>query len=303
MTMLSSNYEFKEYQVKYASLEEARKLLTSEDAFTSAWSDFDIDSRMGKAGSTKSELLEHIKAQALEWTKDDKENINASITRINKKLLAANISLSIGEVTLVKTTAEEEGGAAGYTRGQYIVIAESVISSDEVSLDKFMVHELFHVISRTNPLLREKLYQIIGFHMMESIEYPEVLKPYRITNPDATQTDSYIMLDVGGDHPVPCMMILYANKAYEGGSFFNYLNIGFLELDKESYKAKISDEGPVIHGMKDAKNFFQQVGRNTQYIIHPEEIVADNFAFAVLGNQDLVDQGIVQEILSALKGE
>jgi len=296
MTLTYSDDVHDMYQVKFAELEEAQSLLTTEDAFTGAWSDFDIDSRMGKAGSTKAELLDHIKAQVLAWSEADKTKINTALRRINDKLNQADFHFDIEEVTLIKTTAKEEGGAGGYTRGKYIVISEGSLGGNEAALDGLLVHELFHVISRSNPTLRENLYNIIGFQIMEPIEYPDVLKPYRITNPDAVQTDSYILLDIGAAEKVPCMMILYAKKAYEGGSFFNYLNIGFLELDKQSMQPLLSKEGPVIHGMSDAKDFFDQVGKNTQYIIHPEEIMAENFSFAILGKEKLVDENIVNQI-------
>ena len=167
-------------------------------------------------------------------------------------------------------------------------------------LDKLIAHELFHVISRSQPELRKKLYSIIGFKIIGNIDYPDVLKPYRITNPDATQTDSYINVMIG-DKEQSCMMILYASGAYNGGSFFNYLNIGFLLLqgDKQMSPVIIA-EGPVIYNMKEVSNFYEQVGRNTQYIIHPEEIMADNFAFVLLDKKDLPDMRIVSEIKSLL---
>jgi hypothetical protein len=34
-----------------------------------------------------------------------------------------------------------------------------------------------------------------------------------------------------------------------------------------------------------AGGFFDQVGRNTRYLIHPEEILADNFVLVVLGGE------------------
>ena len=42
-------------------------------------------------------------------------------------------------------------------------------------------------------------------------------------------------------------------------------------------------------------NFFEQVGRNTNYIINPEEILAENFAFLltrkpVTGTPELIEK-------------
>jgi len=291
------------FEMTFATKAEAQTLLTTPDDFTKAWSAFDIDSRMGKAGSTRAELMDHITAQALEWSEDDKSKINASIARIKTQLTKQNINLTLKEaVTLVKTTAKEEGGAMGYTRGNYIVLAENFHQMGDEDLDKILVHELFHVISRSNPSLRSKLYEIIGFSMMPEVSYPTALLPYRITNPDATQTDSYITLKVS-EEEVPCIMILYSKGNYEGGSFFQYLNIGFLKLEAKTKQTVLNEEGPVIYGMQEVENFFEQVGKNTQYIIHPEEIMADNFAFAVLGKEGMTDQAIIEKIRKVLKAE
>jgi len=288
--------------LKFATVEQAQKLLVTEDSFTAAWSQFDIDSRMGKAGSSREELLSFIPEQVLEWTEEEKKKIVASLKRVEQSIKDNGLAIVMDKaVFLVKTTAEEEGGAAAYTRGNYIVCSEAFAQMPPEGMDKVLVHELFHVISRSQPELREELYGLIGFEMMPEIAYPKALRAYRITNPDATQTDSYITVTVGGK-AVPCMMILYAKGDYTGGSFFNYLSIGFLELQGDETKsAVIGREGPVIHGMDEVENFFEQVGRNTQYIIHPEEIIADNFAFAVLGEEGLPDQELVQRIQAVLK--
>ena len=88
-------------------------------------------------------------------------------------------------------------------------------------------------------------------------------------------------------------MLIYANKPYEGGSFFNYLTIGLMPL--KDGKAEQKDGKTVIYGIKDAENFFEQVERNTNYIINPEEILAENFAFLltrkpVSGTPELIEK-------------
>jgi hypothetical protein len=52
--------------------------------------------------------------------------------------------------------------------------------------------------------------------------------------------------------------------------------------------------------------FYEQVGRNTEYIIHPEEILADNFAMLVLADQDVPSPEILkklQDVLTEKAGE
>ena len=44
----------------------------------------------------------------------------------------------------------------------------------------------------------------------------------------------------------------------------------------------------------------EQVGNNTDYIIHPEEILADNFALLVLGEHNMPSPEIPQKMREIL---
>ncbi len=273
-----------------------------EDEFTDSWSQFDIDSRMQKKHSTKNELLNYIASQAREWTVDEKTKIVPILMSINELIIKEDLNIDFpDEIYFIKTTADEEGGAGGYTRANYVVLKEDILSSPNESLKQIIVHELFHVLSRNNPAFRKQMYGIIGFEIVNVIPYPENLKDYRITNPDAPQTDAFIKLNVNGEE-VECMMILYSDRDYDGGEFFKYLNVGFMRLKGDTVKEiALIDEKPVIYTFKEVSDFYEQVGKNTGYIIHPEEILADNFAFALLNKEGLPNPEIVDEIKEKLK--
>lgn len=291
-----------EESIQFARLDKAKQLLSQEDEFTESWSQFDIDSRCGKQNSTKEELFKLITENAREWTSEEKEKINAILKKIDSLIKEQAYQIAIPkEVFLVKTTGAEEGGAEGYTRAKYIVLKNNILSKPEDMLQSLIVHELFHVLSRNNPEFRQDMYEIIGFRMMPKIDYPDKIRNLRITNPDAPQTDSYISLMVDSQK-VNCMMVLYAKGDYEGGSFFQYLQVGFLELEGDSIKtAAIKDKEPSIYPLIDVKGFFEQIGNNTQYIIHPEEIMAENFVLAIYNSEGLKDQEIVDKIKRKLK--
>lgn len=98
------------------------------------------------------------------------------------------------------------------------------------------------------------------------------------------------------------MMILYSTQDYSSGDFFKYLNVGFLSIKGDVNKSvELVGNKPVIYNIKQVTEFFEQVGKNTQYIIHPEEILADNFAFAILNKTRLPNQDIVDKIKMKLK--
>ena len=289
--------------IKFADEATAAELLLTEDAFTESWSQFDIDSRLGKADGSKKDLFSHIKQQVRKFEREEVTLVNDVFHSINKRIVNLKLQVDLPEtITLIKTTGAEEGGAGAYTRGDYIVLTEMALKLPYTEMEKIMIHELFHLLSRKDESFRAKMYGIIGFSIGNSVDYPEKLASLRITNPDAPQTDSYLSFEVDG-RSGDYMMILYSDKAYEGGSFFNYLKIGFLLLTEgEKKTAKLVDGAPVVLAMEEvAGPFFEKVGKNTQYIIHPEEIMADNFAMAVLDKKELPSQWIIDKIISSLQ--
>jgi len=200
-------------------------------------------------------------------------------------------------ITLVKTTGAEEGHAF-YTRDTAIMIPERESGpANEELLEKTIAHELFHILSRNNPELREKLYRVIGFTKCNEVGFPEELKSRKITNPDAPRNDHSIRVRVK-DKQEDVVPILFANSpSYDpakGGEFFNYLQLGFLPVSKSSATGKTPLTSQEISG------FSEQIGRNTKYIIHPEEILADNFALLVMGEDDVQSPEILKKMRAVL---
>ena len=94
----------------------------------------------------------------IDWTDEQKEDTLPVLEEIKSEL--AFIKWQFPEVVyLVKTNGSEEGGAA-YTRSNGIVLPGRRGGGRSKGL---ITHELFHVLSRHNPELRDKIYAVIGF--------------------------------------------------------------------------------------------------------------------------------------------
>jgi hypothetical protein len=288
--------------VKFASIDKGKELLTTEDEFTKCWSQFDIDSRLQKTNANKEDLFKYISKQYREWTREEITKINLILNYVDKTISDRGYKITFpNEIYFIKTTTAEEGSAGGYTRANYVVLKEDIMSMPETELRQVIIHELFHILTRNNPEFKEKMYQVIGFKIINEISFPKSIKSFRITNPDAPKMDSYIKLKKD-NKTVNCMMILYSKKDYCGGSFFDYLRVGFIKLkDDNNNEFEVVNNRPVIIKFNEVSNFFEQVGNNTQYIIHPEEILADNFAFAIENREGLPSQSIIDKIQSKLK--
>jgi hypothetical protein len=277
----------------FATVQEAQSLLAERDDFVDRMSPFDRAARLQSADDvTVDEYLAHAKQNALAWPADEQAKVEAALAAISPKLAELDVPLP-ATVHLVHTTGREEGGAA-YTRGATVVLPEpllAVTAGDK--LERLVAHELFHVLSRTQPELKQKLYAAIGFEPCGEVELPADYADRRITNPDGPHNDYCIKVEIdGASHwVVPILYSRTANyDASAGGGFFPYLQFRFLAIDRPIDNTADGPAKPTLEGGKpllteplEAANFFEQVGRNTQYIIHPDEILADNFALLITG--------------------
>ena len=284
--------------VRFASVNEGAEILGRKDEFIQRLSTFDRAARMKTDRSiSEDEFLKFVKGSVLTWNESEKAKIEAAIASIRPGLDALPLSLP-KIVNLVKTSGAEEGHAF-YTRDTAIVLPEKETDEgDSVLLKRTIAHELFHILSRGNPALREKLYELIGFKKCGEVEFPSDLKSRKITNPDAPRNDHAIQIRVGGEE-VRAVPILFSNAAkYDvnrGGEFFNYLQLSFLQVPR------MSSAKPVLAAPEEVSGFFEQVGRNTNYFIHPEEILADNFALLILDEHNVPSPEILEKMRRILE--
>jgi hypothetical protein len=292
--------------VHFASQSEGRQILVAKDDFIQRLSPFDRSARMktNKAVS-EAELLEFIRTNVVDWPKGEMQTVQAAIEAIQPLLRDRPLPLP-PTVQFIKTTGAEEGNAA-YTRATAIVLPKSELAKSQKDLQKVICHELFHILSRQNPELREKLYDIIGFTKCNEIKLPPELERRKITNPDAPRNDHFIRLKIDGHESLAVPILLSSVETYDvkrGGEFFAYLQFQFLVVERTSssqnFKAVFDGSSPRLVGMQHVSGFMEQVGRNTDYIIHPEEILADNFALLVLNEGNVASPEILQKMREVL---
>jgi len=298
--------------VQFATLEEGRAILTSRDDFVQRMSPFDRAARL-KTDREVSErdYLDFVGENVLAWNDAEKERVHSALRAIQPEFEALSLPLP-QQVMLIKTTGNEEGGAA-YTRANAIILPEAEVKRPVSRIRKTVSHELFHVLSRANPELRERLYEAIGFVKCEEVAFPPELKARKITNPDAPRNDHCIRLDVDGTEHWAVPILFSSVEKYDvarGGKFFKYLQFQFLLVERPEGSATVTSlddgGGAKLVSPQEVRGFFEQVGRNTRYIIHPEEILADNFALLVLGARDVPSPEIVkrlEKVLSSSKNE
>lgn len=281
---------------RFATVDEGRAVLGARDDFVSRLSPFDRAARLKSAEAvSEARFLEFVGASVLAWEDDaSRKRVARAVDSVSARLARLDIALP-GDVLLVRTTGREEGGAA-YTRGHAIVLPDPVLADAKDDLARLIAHETFHILSRGSKALRTRAYRIIGFAPCPEFRFPADLLDRKITNPDAPRNDHCIEVTHKGA-AARAMPVLFASTPYDaakGGEFFEYLQFKL---------ALVSDAGPRFVDVGEVEGYFEKIGNNTQYIIHPEEILADNFALHFFEGKPVPSPAIPAAVLKAVQDE
>ncbi|MEZ6115515.1 MAG: hypothetical protein R3C28_02925 [Pirellulaceae bacterium] len=289
--------------LEFATQEQAGQTLGKSDSFTSNQQPLERQIRLqAEKPISEAQLLEFASRQALDWNDEDRQKIREAVQPllVNLKRLDHLLPAQVG---LIKTTGKEEGGA-GYCRSNFIILPTKTINQPTPAVTRILAHELFHILSQHRPDLRRPLYRIIGFVPIEPVDLPQALAARRITNPDAIELNYVLPLHIQRKAaPTAVLPITFSRRAnYEGGSLFAYLDFQLLVLTKvdDTWVVLMAGGDPVLREPDAVAEFQRAIGRNTSYIIHPEEIMADNFVHWMLGKQDVPDLWIIQQLEKTL---
>lgn len=293
-------------ELRFATAKEAQRILAIKDDFIERLSPFDRAARV-KTDRDVSEpqFLRFIASASRDWEPYERHRIAAAFQAIRSEL--NRLSLPLPEtIYMIKTSGAEEGRAA-YTRQNAIIIPENMLQSSDRETRRMLAHELFHISSRANPKLAGALYEAIGFRVCGEAPFPAGLASRKITNPDAPKNDHCIRLKVNGQDVWAVPILFSRTPRYDTlrrGEFFEYLQMALLLVEGPAPsgvpRVLNGPQGPRLVTLREVVGFFEQVGRNTNYVLHPEEILAENFALLVLRDQNVRSPEILTKIRNTL---
>ena len=268
--------------VDFADLHRAQKTLGHKDRWARQLSDFEMGARQRTAEPTNlKEFLDFAAGAGRRWTALEKANWQALVGKLSDAMKGLN--LHVPNIDLIKTSGEEEFGAA-YTRRHAIMFPESMTSlptTDSRRAYFLLAHEVFHVLSRADPLLRDDLYALLGFKTVDGFEYPVELEDRRLSNPDAFEYLHTLTVQSGSENvdvmPV-IQSLLPLNEVIQLPNFFDALDIVLLSVDPGTGEALRDGNGDLIKYNFGNTNWIPLMLRNSSFIIHPEEVLAENFA-------------------------
>ncbi len=302
MLLLIGIFQAQGQNLYFASAEKARQILTCKDEYIECLSPFDMSARMKTDQAvTLEQFLEHSGNAAMAWQADEQRQVENVFEHI-KPALAPFADLLPDSILMIKTNGQIEGDSP-YTRSNAVVFTPQVFTLSDSIMQEVLAHELFHVITRAHPQLKRQLYASIGFHYCGEIEFPEMLKARKMTNPDAPFNDHCIQVSIA-DEQKWVVPILYSRtdkyNMQAGGDIFKYMFVAFLMVDYSSDANGTGElydpQNPELATFDQLEGFYEQVGHNTEYVIHPEETLADNFSLMILGVESLPSPGIIKRI-------
>jgi hypothetical protein len=278
LVALSACAQAQSARFSFATQAQARAVLGAHDDYLRATSTLERSVVMGTTEVMDAErFAAAMQATALEWSDDERKPFDAVLARL-ESFLSGMKWKGPASILIVKSSDRLMEGFP-HTRGNAIVIQEGMLremATRPAMLEFLVVHEAFHVLSRANPALREQLYSAIGFHACKALEMPQALERQRLTNPDAPQSRHAIAVR-WRDRPVEVLpFVHFASAAVDAkAGFVSQMRTSWLVIERRENRCVARGE---VASLEELESLHAQVGNNTGYLIHPEEILADNFA-------------------------
>ncbi len=290
-------------ELVFADSATAAALVIKEDDYMQRVSAYDRSASMrtDRAVSLE-EYKRHLARNVRNWS-EARKNMFSRFARNHKKALGA-LKLNLpAKIILIRTTGDEVGGVGvAYTRMNTIVYTDLMLNSAaRGALEETFIHEIFHVYSRHNRAMRARFYKIIGFETGPELTLPEAWFERHITNPDAPEMNCYANLP-SAEGLLRVAPFIYATQPVydvgKPGGIFQSLSFVLLRVEeKDGHIVPVMAEGkPLMINAYQTPAFWEMIGRNTNYVIHPEEIMASNFTFLVTGKKELPNPEILKKM-------
>jgi hypothetical protein len=291
--------------VVFASVPQAQAVLAAEDDWTAATSEIERAALMERAPPAPPAAFRHWQADNVRaWTAAQRRRWSAALAQIAPRINALQVPLP-PRVLLVSTTGHESANTP-HTRGAAIVLPQQ-IDLQGFSDAQLLAHELFHIVSRHDPALQTRLYREIGFEPVGELQWPAAWAPLRIADQDAPHCRHAMQARVAG-RPAWLMPVVVAVKDQpdrsKGETLEHLMQLRLLEvrpgLHGEPTEAVMQGGAPVWHAVQDVPDYLDRLGGNTDYVLHPEETLADNFMWLVSA-RPVPNPGLLRRLEGALK--
>jgi hypothetical protein len=294
-------------EIVFAGAAQGREILSRVDEYVRATSALERRAHLRSAEPVDEATFARRQSELLqEWPDEARSVLAPAVARLQAFIAPIRASWP-KQILLVRTDPRLEDGSA-FTRANAAFLVDDALSPR--SAHYFLAHETFHILSRHDPALRERLYALIGFQRCGKAEIPERVARLRITNPDAVSSVHAIRVRYRGQPADALPFIRFPSEAIDPQQgFLSQMVVRWLLADRVGDECRVRETAA---GVEDAEpdefeGLYEQIGRNTSYLFHPEEILADNFAILFLASLRGSTQGarspeILEKLRAALFG-
>ena len=260
--------------------------------------DMAIQMKQAQASTQRDSLLPSYKTYLQNdvdsFTTKEKKLLLQALQQAHELLASVHAPNIPDTIQLIKTQGKHYGPTAYYTRMNAIIIPKQELVNPSIeTLTRIMLHEYFHIYSRYHPEKRDSLYGLIGFMPADKPAYlPSPLQERILLNPDGINWKYHIQLTIDSQNykAVPLLVSTKDRFTVLTPSFFSYLDFQLYPLeDRDSiYEVRTAIDGikTPLPPPNEITDFFRQIGDNTNYIIHPDEVLADNFVLLLFAQTE-----------------
>lgn len=273
--------DFSKITFSFLSAEESSVFLSTPDDFINSLTTLDL-SLHHETSDTLTTLyqLEFLKHTALAWTPEEITRISSEIEVMKKAINDLDLDLNLpSEIKLIKTTGEDEFHSH-YTRSNAIIFPIKNMTEGVTTDAPTVFHETFHIFSRFNPGLSDKLYAICNFKPIPNVVIPKTIKDIALTNPDAFHYQHAITITVTADGKevdvIPFFYSAIKQSEIKGPvDESKTFKLGLVDI------ATLNDDAPKFYKVSET-DYKAKAEANSSYYIHPEEIMAENFRLLLM---------------------
>lgn len=265
---------------EFARRADGAQVLGADDEYVQATGAMERMAKTRSAAPVSSgAFMRYMRATALDWTAADRARVEAQLPA-----LAAFIEPIVwGKppvISFVRASAALEDNLP-HTRGLAVVLPDSAFSMPRDVFASMLAHEVFHILTRHNPQFKERAYQLVGFERCDSLRISPQIDQLKITNPDTPLSQHTIAVRYQGRavHALPFIGFASASADTSSG-FINHLQVNWLLVQRANGQCALDATTLAGHSAppQALEGLADKIGKNTGYLFHAEEILAENFA-------------------------
>jgi hypothetical protein len=264
----------------------AAKVLSADDAYVRVTADLERQAKARSAKPVSKQAYAKIMGEtAKNWSAADRARIEAALPAL-EKFINQLVWDAPAKVHFIRADARLEDNLP-HTRGTAIVLPDSAFSMPRPAFASMLAHEVFHVITRHNEAFKQQSYQQIGFEACESVRIPPQIEQLKITNPDTPLSQHTIAVTYQGRniHALP-FINFESPSIHTTTGFIDKLAVNWLIVQRVNNQCSLEGTDLSAHSVAPEylEGLAQKIGKNTGYLFHAEEILAENFAALFMAN-------------------